>query len=307
MYDLKRVLILVALLLLSSVPLAACQPYCDETGAGEFGIAPPAGNPLRVLVAYDEEIAGNTYDWFDSEVDGRTFVRWQTIRALYRFPKMFHFRIIDYVEWDSADGSTLEESLLELEDDFGWDKGMWWYGRWVGLLIGWTGENNEFAAGKAHMGNCACLIKHQTDWTDDNTVQEEVTHLFGVDTHCQDDGCVMSRKQKFYGYINENLRPIEERTVNWIPIFNNQPVGAVSHGWCSTHYSKLLESEGLPDRSGGGIMSDPGINPVNPPPEGKEGINPTNPWVPWAILGMFLAIVAIVVVYIYMRTRKVKP
>ena len=304
----KLVGIAILVFLFSSVPSVVCQPHTGEAGGVDLGVvanSSGSSNPsLLVLVAYDEEIAGNNYEWFDDTVSGRTYVEYQTRRALYRFPSTFHLEIADYVQWNSEDDATLEESLLEVERELGWNKDLWYDGKWMRLLVAWTGQNNDCYAGKAYVGHACCINTIQTDWTDDNTVQEEVTHLFGIDTHCEDDGCVMSVLQKFYGWISENLRPIENRTVNWIAIWNWQSVGCVSHGWCESHYSQLLDSHGNPDIGGSEMLSYPRINPVNPPPEGKKKISPANPWVPWLILTVALTISAIVAVYVYKRKRR---
>ena len=297
---------LLAILLVATITgLTYSKTHPGWDGDVEYGVLGPGTahrSPLNILIAYDEEIAGANYDWFGDSVSGRTYIEYQTRRAIYRFPSKFHLQIGAYVQWNSRDDATLEESLYEVEQELGWDKDLIYNGKWMRLLVAWTGQESVFG-GKAHMGHAACISTIQADWTDDNTAQEEVGHLFGLDFHCKSGGCVMSVLQKFYGYINENLRPIEDRTVEWIPVFNTQSVGCVSHSWCSPHYAQLIASNGNPDVSGNGMVSHPKINPVNPSPEGKTKINPTHPEVPYLIvLGVVLA--TIVTIYLYRRRKR---
>lgn len=296
-------------LLAINIGLGYCQPHTGEAGGMEYGIAPSASNPLNILIVYDEEIDGSSYSWFGKNIDGKTYIEHQTKRALYRFPSdWFRFRIGGFVLWDSDDSATLHDAIFEVESEIGWNKGMFYNAKWMSLLIAWTGQDNDALSGCAHLGHCSCLNKIQADWVDDNVCQHEVTHLFGIDNHCDDDGCVMSEKSVFYGWTDESLKPIEDRTVT-IQIWNWQSVGLVIPEWCFEHRVQLVNSHGIPDRSPSfeGFAFDPEANPTNPKPEelGEDipKMNPTHPEVPFVICIAVVIILAIVLLYVYKRRK----
>ena len=177
----KMILAVAVLLLLSSIPMVVSQPHPGDADGTDFGVGPRGSNPLRVLLAFDEEVVNSNYDWFGDSVYGPTYVEYQTLRALYRFP--WTIVIGGYVQWDSDDSYNLEETLLEVEEEVGWNRGMVYNGKWMSLLMAWTGQEYPYIAGKAYIGHAVCISTIQINWFDDNTAQEEITHLFGVDSH----------------------------------------------------------------------------------------------------------------------------
>ncbi len=173
---------------------------------------------------------------------------------------------------------------------------------WIDLLIAWTGQDNDNLGGLAYVGHGVCINKIQEDWADDNTVQEEVTHLFGVRSHCKGD-CVMSDAMVFFLWIWEDLRPIEERKA-YISIWNLQTWGSVSCKWCKAHKDQLLASQGKIDVSESKILAEPKVNPCNDPPEERREINPTHPEMPYIIATAVVGVIIAVVLWRYAKRRK---
>lgn len=290
--------------------------YAAPSPNNDFGDATGTRPNKRVLVAYDEEIASSSYHFFDafSTISGASYIHKQIRRAISRFP--WYLKILPYsYSWDSDDNlSSDTDCILEVEREIGWVKG-----ETADILIAWTGQNNNNSwGGCAHVGYGSCIIKVQTDWADDNCLQEELTHIFGVMDHCQDDNCVMSRKWQWWSTINENLYP-EGGTVI-VLIFNWQYVGYISTNWCHYHETCLYNSGGNIASIGdayttdtgsseisdeGIIISDPSCNPANPQP--KEGINQPTIWtylVRIAIVALPTMIFIVALKVIIKRRRK---
>ena len=315
-------------LLFSSIQLSSCQPttgdHCSTDFRGETSHKPYVNpNPLKVLIAIDEEASASVQDWFGEDVSAETYAVWQTWRAWYRFPWEMVF--VDVISWKSADWANLKVGVVLLEEKVGWKRHYIHNGHWVDLLVGWTGQDNDPWDGCANVGHAICLNEVHDDWRDDNTVQEELTHLFGYEEyfeHCNDGDCVMSRAEKYYGWTDESLVPVEERTVT-INLYSNQMVGDVSPEWCERHYEILLASGGVPDKSWESeILTDPeilnepkerlGALMGEPPNDDEDNIHvdpegyPTNPWVPQALIGIAIIVAVIIAVYIYKRRLRKK-
>lgn len=309
----KKISVIALLTIIASslllIPTASAMPSHNN----DFGDATGTRPNKKVLVVYDEEIASSNYHFFDafSTISGPNYIMKQVRRTISRFP--WYLRLLSYsLTWDSNDAlSTKESCITELEQEIGWVQGVT-----ADILIGWTGQNNDNSwGGCAHVGYGSCLIKVQADWADDNSLQEELTHVFGVLDHCQDDNCVMSRKQLYWSYITENLYP-EGGTVI-VLIFNWQCVGYISTVWCDGHYYALLDSGGHVAREGeyyktdlgsfgvvpdeGVVVGDPPCNPTNTQP--KEGINPTHAEIPIIFIAMVVAVSCVIIVWKLRRKR----
>ena len=233
----------VFLLALTTLLFFGSQVYAKEhpgyAGDIDLGTEGRTHNPIPVLVAYDEEIT-NLEE-----------IKFQTIRGLYRFP--WQFEIIGYESWTSTNTYGLHDGILEMESQIRWFHGKSVGGQVAVVLIGWTGQDVDELGGVAHVGHGSVLIKRQADWTDDNTVQHEVTHIFGVISHCTLD-CIMSREYIWYWFITEYWTPYSGSKI--IAIFNWQTIDSVTQTWCDSHYADLLASKGI-------IYNTMGLNSVS--------------------------------------------
>lgn len=305
----KVILAVAVLLLLSSIPLAVSQPHpSDLDGFDGEGVTPLAGNPLRVLCVYDEEFEAYQFSFFGETLAPQTYIKYQLLRAFYRFPLIFHFQIVGYEHWISDDSFNLEQSLMELEEAMGWQKGgMWYKGKWGSLLVGWTTQYDPERVGCAHVGYGACIISYQNDFTDENTVAEEVAHLFGgiLQHHCKSDSCMISNKTLFYAWFDEPLTPIRDE-VRTIWIWSNQIVGTISNEWCDEHWQGLLDSGAVVYWSHGEegyFSSDPRLNLIGEEAKSKLRRLPTHPETPYLIA---LGIIVIAVVSYYLYRKKIR-
>jgi len=313
------------LLFAALIPLFLIQiVYGQPSPNNDFGDAKDVGpNPIKIILAVDEEVADGNYGFFGSTLTGQEYVRRQTIRAISRFP--FKFQIALWKSWDSDDSYVLTETLLEMERELGWEPNTKINGK-PAILVGWTGQSNCGDGGATHIGYHSCICKTQCDWASDNTAQEEISHIIGIPDHCLHDDCVMSQKWKTWYWILENRYPFGDSV--WIAIFNWQIVGYISPHWCPYHkelledkyweflasYQLSVEGASIPIEGFGTIISDPCANPTNPPttnpPEGRQGLNPVT-WKTWllriaiVLMGVAMGTATIMGYWIYKR-RKTK-
>jgi len=312
----------ITLIALILIPIAYCQPD-DSCDFGDAKDVSP--NPIQIVLAYDEEVASGSYDFFGDTLTGQEYVRRQTIRATSRFP--FKFQIALWKSWDSDDSYVLNEALLEMERELGWEPNTKINGK-PAILVGWTGQSNCGDGGATHIGYHSCICKTQCDWASDNTAQEEISHIIGIPDHCLHDDCVLSQKWETWYWILENRYPFGDSV--WIAIFNWQIVGYISPHWCPYHKELLedkyweflasyyLSVEEVSSIEGsiegfGTIISDPCANPTNPPttnpPEGRQGLNPVT-WKTWLLRIAIVLIVAIPIAtpiigyWIYKRRKR---
>jgi len=233
-------LIMVASILsLPSLSMAQSYPHCSF-GMDEGDPIPLIHfNPLLVYLVYDEEVSYRTYDWFGETLNGREYVRRETLRGLYHFP--FGSSIIFIDSFMSTNSFNIVETLTEAEQRFRWG-----FSPLVAkVLIVWTGQDNDAWGGYADITKAAVIIKTDVCWIQDNQVQHELSHVLNVYSHCNDVNCVMSYLVQDFVWTVESLQPIYS-WVEFIPLNSKEYTAHISNSWCPTDYSLLLQSNGFP-------------------------------------------------------------
>lgn len=218
-------------LLLVLVLPAFGQPHPGNTSDLDLGGEGRLHNPIYIIVAKDEE----SPSW--NEVTS------QTVRGLYRFP--FHTQIIANLTWLSPNSMTTEQLIVELKRQMAWTHGKTVNGKTATALIGWTGQHDGLG-GAAYVGQGVALVVNQADWTDDNTVQHEFTHLlYGGAWHCDltDVECVMNKAFHYWYFVDEYWTPYPG--MKTIAIWNWQRYDAISQTWCSLHWQAVMNSHGV--------------------------------------------------------------
>lgn len=196
-------------------------------------------NPVYVLVFGDEE-ERSCYRYFpgdETPVPIRSWQMWakcQIERGDEALVSNFgiDIRILGFVNWDSDDSkTTLYDLLYELYSETYGYIGQWWDGEYwsnyVDAIIGITGQSVSDAAGYSFVGGRVLIVKWQVYWADDNLVQHEISHWYGVNNH-EPNCCVMAQHTHFVGALWEDGL--------WVILWWIRCV-YTSYSWCTTCYN----------------------------------------------------------------------
>jgi len=198
---------------------------------------------INILLALDEEYLCYYYHTPNAILDGIFYAELQTQRASYYFEQVFNIRlaVVDVTSWhrDKTDGvQTLDEVIQET----GFERGMYRNGHRVEALLAWTYSELPFGLGSAYgltdILLSACIVRPVVYWVDDNVVQHETSHLCNAsdgreDNHpnCFGSNCIMSYGQTYVGTRQEDGG---EWQVN---SFVRKPL--VYNGWCDISYEEI--------------------------------------------------------------------
>lgn len=205
---------------------------------------------VNILVAYDEEMANTEFSFWTSGgaaplkkvVSTQEYCEIQIRRGVWRFSQFnLDFDIIGFTTWESDDSlHWISDLLEEMRKEVRFVSGMLWEGRDVAhVLVGFTNQEGiSNNGGMCNVTAATCIIQHLEDWTDDNVVMHEVSHVFGAE-HCEDVDCVMSGAQVFVTFYNEPLEPVCDGSV-LLNLWQTQRVTYFSYNWCPQARSEIL-------------------------------------------------------------------
>lgn len=233
----KLILAVAVVLLLGSIPLVVSQPFCDQTGAGEFGIAPGWVNPFHILIAYDEEMSAVNHEYDGRMLHAKMYSLYQVSRAIYYYP--FPIKVKGFTAWDSEDCLNTTEMLFEAIEELNWFSGVVRDdGVRYDILVLWTVQINDNVGGAASRNRKACIAKTQNDWImDDNLSKHELGHVFRL-SHCTEHCGMNNVSGQYYTWYDEPLEPIESghRTIAY---FGWQYHAYMVYEWCMPHWMQL--------------------------------------------------------------------
>lgn len=164
---------------------------------------------VNVLVAGDEEMTSTKWQYFGESLHWMTYTKRQIARASSYFYECFRIQLSveKFATWDSDDscGAVCPATLEEVRTELGFYSGMIWEGVRIDILIAWTNQYSPLWAGMADLDNSVIIMQPQADWIDDNLVQHEFTHLYGIPNNHFDFEhiCVMNQEILFLIYTIE--------------------------------------------------------------------------------------------------------
>lgn len=216
---------------------------------------------VNILVAYDQTMASGSYAVLSPFPGGpipvtmKQYLNYQMERVNYRFNKIgVNLTVVEYVNWTSNDKyHTCSQLEDEAVSETGFNNGMYLSngdfisGMYVAtngivrvqILVAWTAQNtNDSYVGIT--GGEACLVRHEEFWDDDNILQHELSHAFGVpDEYNCSQPSVMDQDVVFYGSFMyaEDLTPMYNGgtlpQVAYIALAGWYPVTYLNDGWCN--------------------------------------------------------------------------